>query len=260
MNIATWNVLYRSFEEKYVPESDILKTYEEPQRIIHQLNFLDQLLSKNNIVCLQEVSGDLLEEIKLKFGEHFDVSSIKHNREPQKCIYEYKFPTEHLVTVSNKKHKLSFTDILNYDDKKGALIIGNDEYLIINVHLPIYKDTVNPTETIVTTLYEQIIKNNLNKKIILCGDFNRIYDEMLIEIYNSSVADNCLFSTCMESNGSIPLITIPRENKTLDYIVAFSEENNMTLVNFEVLNTNTSDHMALCANIYSNDETVKILL
>ncbi len=71
MNIISWNVLLRDYEEKYNPESEILTVWpDESQREDKIIDVINQNSNDKSIVLLQEVSLTLVDKIKNVFDKN----------------------------------------------------------------------------------------------------------------------------------------------------------------------------------------------
>lgn len=155
VHIISWNILYRKHEEKYNPNSIILKTYtNEKNRIIDTINLLQKYMKSDTIVCLQEVSYDAI-SILMRFFEH------THN------IFFYNVrKSEYLVTIAPRDFKL-FKSYRN-SISNGFLIIHNNKYFIVNCHLIPQRYTRYSVMDYLLNLLSQ-------NELFIVGDFNELY-------------------------------------------------------------------------------------
>lgn len=250
INITTWNVLYRSYEEKFVKDSTILNLFpNETDRTNHQIETIKNILKTSTILCLQEVYGDLFDAITNCFSNDYIITCLQYKRVPQTINHKYNNMNEYLITLANKQLYPNFCKIeeIHYiKDGKGALVSSWDDFIIVNIHLPMPNDDKSPTKEIIDKIYDKCILDliNENKNIILCGDFNRIYQTVLQDIDDSKLR-NLSFCTNIDETFSVP-----RESRTLDYILGFSNNNSFALDNSCVIDCgNNSDHNPVNATI-----------
>lgn len=186
MHIFSWNILYRKYEEKFKPESDILKKYPDENRRI--MDIVDTVVSlmydDNNIVCLQECSLDILIALKNVIFTKFTILfyNVRHK--------------EYIVTIYHKKHKFYIERDIDNDPKcvNGILSIRNSEMRIVNCHLipSIFadRDPLSPIYNIDTS----------NLTTIVAGDFNEVYtkltrkisDKYKIFFYGKTYRNKCI--------------------------------------------------------------------
>ena len=59
--VISWNVLYRAYEEKFNPNSEILATYSrEEDRVAQIVSLLKEHVDPDTVACLQEVSTPVI--------------------------------------------------------------------------------------------------------------------------------------------------------------------------------------------------------
>ena len=160
MDIISWNVLLRNHEEKYNPESSILKTWKnEENRCKNIIKILvDLILIKPHIlICLQEVSDLLLKKIRTGFGISYMIFSQK---------LKTKIP-EFLVTIT-PHHFINQNIKQNYDIAKALLLVKNPTtgMTVLNTHL-------TPQRFCKYNVMQYL--GDTKNYTIIAGDFNEIY-------------------------------------------------------------------------------------
>lgn len=157
VHIVSWNVMYRKYEEEYNPESPILKKYiDEKLRIEEIIIFLRDNILSNSIICLQEVSNDLLDKLTEVFVDTFNIFSVNVEEK------------NNIVTLAPKKFYKEACRNSNHISH-GYLIVNNDEIRVMNCHL-------KPQRFCITDVLYSLI--NMRKEGIttfIAGDFNEQY-------------------------------------------------------------------------------------
>ena len=216
MYIASWNALIRAYEEKYNPESDILKLYpDETVRTKEQFDFVIENAT-NSIVCLQECSGNLVTLLE----EFFSTRKFTVFKE---CISE-EFD-EYLVTIAPptfRKEK-SFP----FDGAHGLLIISNTQIRIVNCHL-------KPQKLAKTNILNYFKFYTSDRQLVICGDFNEKYQYV---------------SKGLKKRYVIPKFGLTYRKKQIDYIMF---ENTSLVKTIQVIKKRTvisplSDHRMILA-------------
>lgn len=158
IRIISWNVLYRKYEEQYNPNSLILSEYpEEFLRVIQTTAFIYNQMTRNTIICLQEVSSMLLDSLKTVF---------KHSH----GIFDYQDTNEdYLVIIAPKNFRLDFC--WSHKTSNGYLSITNGDINVITCHLKPQRYISKNTNIL------EYIKGlgKSNQKTFIAGDFNENY-------------------------------------------------------------------------------------
>jgi hypothetical protein len=244
LKLVTWNTLYRYHEEKYVPDSYVLKAYPfEKDRIRDQVVTIREILAShsNTILCLQEVPGDLLSELKIAFGTKYHVCEYKHVRTPQPIP---SISTENLYTDADEYlctliPKLFYPEIqtsaVQYSTTgKAALIsICDKDLTVINTHATIKQQGIDDVV--------DVCKNNLelSTRTFLLGDCNNILPDILKSFERAG-----MFTSMYLSHGLTKLHTYPRGNRSIDHIIGFGLIESKSVI-YKIIETGSlSDHLA----------------
>jgi len=235
------------------------------------------LLSQNaDIVLLQEVirhfedkvfemyqSKAQIEKIIGKnlpysfFGPQWITDAMKHNgamhRDFNGLVEQgneilSKFP---IVTATNEhyyKHyslELEWSHFFTDDHPRSILVVElnilGKKLQIINVHGLYSRDKQDSARTVAQSKY--ILNAAQRKKIptIIAGDFNLFPDtksiKMISKKYRNLITENNISSTRPDFNDGTD-----KGNNVVDYVFV---DKNIKVNNFEVLNTNISDHLPL---------------
>lgn len=154
MEIISWNVLYRAYEQKYNPGSTILREYpSDTTRIKQQIDILKQHVTKHTIVCLQECGEELLTLLH-------DTFASTHS-----FFCQYIAETEYIVILAPISAEFCAEKWEIVDGVRGAIAISNDNYRIFNVHL-------KPQKFAETYLLGYIKCLPSDKQLFVAGDFN----------------------------------------------------------------------------------------
>lgn len=167
MYILNWNTLVREYEQKYKPDSNILKIYpDENSRVEFIVKIIKECLKdhdqNNIIVCLQEVSDKLLEKIQSGF------SSLN--------ILYYKIKeNENLVLLSSYESELILGE--SNDAVRGVLVAKIKDFYIINTHIVPQRYANVDTMAYISSL------RKYGDKIYVCGDFNEAYTKVREKLF-----------------------------------------------------------------------------
>jgi endonuclease/exonuclease/phosphatase family metal-dependent hydrolase len=135
MRIATWNVLHRIHAENWretVP--DVFP--DEAVRIAAITARIEALLADDDVVCLQEVSGDQLASLRTALPA-MQVCAFIYPRVPslkQPGPSPLQHPEEALVTIASRARLVAGAAFPN-DPGKGFVVVDVDGVLIVNTHL-----------------------------------------------------------------------------------------------------------------------------
>lgn len=244
--VATWNVLHRYHEENHNPDSEILKKYHyESDRINATIKLIDKTLNQhdNVILCLQEVSGDLMEAINNKFHSFFAIIQFKYERVPQKKnkgFNIYKNPKEYLIILISKSFRVHNNKKVKYTTPgKGALIIFLDELIIVNTHLTIPKADKGDLE-------QKVLKYLLPKyklPIVVAGDFNRSREKTINDLKSAKIHNERIE---ISDASALNKFTYPVKKVNLDQIIGID----IAIGAIDIIDSeSTSDHNILLAKI-----------
>lgn len=151
-NIISWNTLYREYEEKYHPDSFILKKFSnEKDRINSIIKLLLSYTDNNCIICLQECSNILLEEIQKKFKNNL-------------IFYQNIRNNEFLITITPLNFEKEVWS--SHPSSNGYLVVKNGNFRIINTHL-IPQEYVKKY-----CVLDYIMELPENYITVVAGDFN----------------------------------------------------------------------------------------
>jgi hypothetical protein len=253
-NIYSWNTLHMIHEYNYNYNNSLVipNFLNEKNRINMIVKRIKSLFDNNFIISLQEVNGDLLNEL-----QQIDKVSIifyKLERKPRLKNYDIKIyddENEYLVILLyNKDIKLDYNifEEQYIDPGKAALIIyiKNYDLCIINTHLPIddfYGNHYNGTYSL-ELLNKYILEYN---RTIINGDFNKTYKLLIESLQNINLFDNLI--ECSNFN-SYTYKNLNKYNKiyykTIDHFLLFtnniSNKNIMKIIEYNSYDDELSDH------------------
>jgi len=184
MNIISWNVLLRDYEEKYNPESEILTVWtDESQREDKIIDVINQHSNDKSIVLLQEVSLALVDKIKQVFDKN-------------KLVFTHKITeNEYLVTITPQFYikQLWVQNQLS----NGYLVVKNSNLRIINTHLI-------PQRYTKYNVLDYILNLTSNVDTIIAGDFNENWKKV---------------NTTLESRYKVPFFGNTYKKRHIDHII-----------------------------------------
>lgn len=237
MKFLTWNIAC-------LPK--IINLLRNPHQVIHEI--IDKLLSENpDIICLQELFDHKVKNIIEDYltNNNYEIFSSNIN---YCCL-----PKNGLLIAS--KTPIKYRNVLNYKDReglewfinKGVLTIGiqhpsGKEILIHNTHMQSDTDFWYTSSSKKCRRKQNIqlqdYLNNFNSSVqFLIGDLNDEYD---------FISQFAFFKEYNVNNDE--LITFPKNNKQLDYIICNSDYE----IKYKTINTsknNLSDHNILIAEV-----------
>jgi len=152
---VSWNTLKLSFEKKFNPNSRILRAYsDDTARLGCIVEVLEQHVTKETIVALQECSAELLSMVNTKFTTTHDLLSQKIG------------PDEYLITLTPRFLKCVHDGGRIPRGANGYFSVSNGMLRIINCHL---KPQFTVKDENVLGL---IAAEDMSKLTIVAGDFN----------------------------------------------------------------------------------------
>ena len=170
LKIITWNVngiRSRIFNNKICSELPKLQFY-YPEEESSMANLIKE--TNPDIICIQETRCDeqngkfaIIED----YNSYFNSSKLEKARGPNRysgtAIYSKIEPNKILYNVPG------------YDDQEGRIIIAYyTDFIVINVYSPNSGTNYNNKILFQNALFNFV--NNINEKIIYCGDFNIAID------------------------------------------------------------------------------------
>jgi hypothetical protein len=192
-------VLFRAYEETYCPDSEILKKFpNEQKRVEKTVSFLKSYSDSQTIICLQEVSTSVVNELNRVYHETHSIftHTISDNfvsslNRGETC------EDEHLVTLAPKDYV--YEKGYAHPTSNGYLIVRNDRIRMVNCHLcpqKYTKDSIlpyllsefgNPDTFIAGDFNEEhsVVDTNLNK-VFKCPFYG--------ETYKNEIIDQIIFS------------------------------------------------------------------
>ena len=205
MNIVSWNVLLRDYEEKYNPESKILTVWiDETQREDKIIDVISAHSNNDSIILLQEVSLSLLDKIK-KIFEY-------------KLLFTHKITeNEYLVTLT--PYFYNKEEWLQNEVSNGYLVVKNNNLRIINTHLI-------PQRYVKYNVLDYILKLSNHIDTIIAGDFNENWKKV---------------NTILESRYRVPFFGNTYKKRPIDHII-FDKRLLYTYTTTNVLCEKISDH------------------
>lgn len=183
----SWNVLYREYEIQYAPESKILKQFpNETDRISAIIDTIKENSDKYTVICLQEVSKQLLNSLSVSFSETHDVFSFNERKQ------------EYLVIITPKTSKFKFVTSFSHCTANGYLVVSNGDYFVVNCHLI-------PQRHIKANAMDYLLNSCVkHKNIIVAGDFNEEYKNV---------------SSCLESKFVCPRYGKTYKKRNIDHMI-----------------------------------------
>lgn len=168
--IISWNVLYRGYEELYCPDSTILSAFpketERVAEIVLMLSVVSQV-DKDTVVCLQEVSSDVIAALLSQFGKSHTLFSH--------CVRN----DEYLVTIAPKHFVMEWSgsnDICN-----ACLSVSNDLCRVVNCHLL-------PQRYAAADVMEYLLELQTDDKLtLIAGDFNEVHKTVKERLHDKYV-------------------------------------------------------------------------
>jgi endonuclease/exonuclease/phosphatase family metal-dependent hydrolase len=133
MKILTWNVLHRVHAETH-SEPAIRRWPDERERVRAVVARVAQALSTEGVevVLLQEVSGDVLTELRARLPEYSVLNHLYPRVPRQKgASRSVVDPTEHLVVVAPPGAKIVRAHTFSSDPGKGFLMVSLPERLVV---------------------------------------------------------------------------------------------------------------------------------
>lgn len=279
LTIKSWNVLHGIWEFHYcLNQSPVFDKYKiwninRPlnldygysinnflidTKIKEQMRMQDILkkilleLDEFTILCLQEVSGDLLELLKINlkdkynlyYCQHFDEPRINNEQVKKMLILYmntfklYENNNEYLVTIVPKniytKEPVQKSYNITGHNHKSYLLVEIDKLCVINVHLPDYPIDREPFNIIMNELFNKIISQNF----IITGDFN----STPIQLENSVKKSGILVHPSKEDTRK-GLCNNKLETSCIDHFIT---SNNIKVSDMKVHdNEDVSDHQMI---------------
>lgn len=187
-HILSWNVLYRPHEERYHPNSIILKKFPvESDRMLKIIEFLSDKIQENTILCLQESSVELNNLLETNFSSK------------TRIFLSFKVDdNESLFIMAPSDFKLEFSGKLL--SARGCQIISNKTTKVVNCHLTPEKfSSISPVKFI------QFLDFDIKKTLIICGDFNHEH--------------KFLKQSLIDTNFICPFFGKTYKNKSIDHIL-----------------------------------------
>jgi hypothetical protein len=158
--IISWNVLYRGYEEQYNPKSRILSAYpDEKERIAAVVDMVSNNVTENTVVCLQEVSKDVLDVLRVTFVAHNIFSHHIRN-------------DEYLVTITPPR--FSLLKSFKHPVSNGFLVVTDKKSVIINCHLV-------PQRACRENIMEYLSTLSGNN-VFIAGDFNEEHSKVKLAL------------------------------------------------------------------------------
>jgi endonuclease/exonuclease/phosphatase family metal-dependent hydrolase len=165
MELVTWNVLHRIHAVNWA-EPVIAAHADEEKRILGIA--LRLRASLPDVICLQEVSGDQLEVLRMALPGR--VFAMKYPRVPH--YYRAapqplpRDPAEYLVTIVEQMHPAveRAAEPFDSDRGKGFLIVEVGGLFVVNTHVTYGAKSVEQCERIVEVIGE--------RACVVVGDFN----------------------------------------------------------------------------------------
>ncbi|GAA0281115.1 hypothetical protein GCM10009527_091850 [Actinomadura nitritigenes] len=133
ITVATWNVLHRVHAENW--SEDVLARWpDESERIAAVTARL--VTRTEQVIALQEVSGDQLASIRLALPER-TVHTLRYPRvpAPRHAIRPLRAPEEYLVLLVDGQSRKVAADSFEDDPGKGALSVETAGTLVVATHL-----------------------------------------------------------------------------------------------------------------------------
>jgi len=195
-------------------------------RIEDIVEILKKELKTNTVICLQEVSGDLFEELTRQnfcaifHKEMDDVPSIHVDDHLGRLIFKtiYQNCKEYqVVLVSNDlkdRVKSSRTILFTADDSKGAVVVEFDDFVVVGTHIP-WNDAKRVQS--LKQIFEDV---SFVKPFIVAGDYNREHDKLVKDLVDVPLR--------FASKVNVHTFQIIRdgvvENELIDHVLVFCKD------------------------------------
>jgi hypothetical protein len=216
LRVISWNVLYRKYEEKYNPRSQILKTYpKEIDRVTAIVSKLKANVNSNTVICLQEASTNLINVVATVFATTHQIFATKIR------------DNEHLVTVVPVNITVNCT-YWSHGTSNGYIAIQSDLYHIVNCHLL-------PQRYAKSSVMEYLNEyESNNKNVFIVGDFNEKHNK----IRNS-----------LQTRFVCPYYGKTYKKKPIDHIIFDVTDKTCKYTPTLITQTNLSDHHAIMLDL-----------
>ena len=155
------------------------------------LNLIDYFIKLNYIVCLQEVSENLLKELKNKYNKKLCYTSKLNDKNNE----------DYRVTIFSDKYSLINTQSIIFDgvglkQKDCLLTILSDnksnKFMVFNLHIYWKADQKHYSEFAKSIL--ELVKNN-KLPFVICGDFNGTINHPFLKIFIEIINANSKINT-----------------------------------------------------------------
>lgn len=230
IKVVSWNILHIVHEKNYVGDGSLVISafQDEKVRVEEIVKYLVSLyLSSDQVVInLQEVPGDVLDELKKYiFAEHLTWHT--YPRMPKLKVPNgdpYTNMSESLVSIVKTHNQVLKTDVIDFASGKAALVNSLSNGLnIYNVHMPFeYAQTVT-----------------IDNHAIVTGDFNCGIEESKKMFPNFEACPNKSHTFITRRNNVVS--TNMYDHILLNFV---SEPPELTVVE-----TNLSDHFPVYASV-----------
>jgi hypothetical protein len=212
----SFNTLYRAYEQKYNPESEILRKYlNEDDRLEEITGIVSEYLDQYTVICLQECSLELIELLRPRIQTH---TLFTHNIRDE----------EYLVTMTPTTAGFSQETCEVQPGANGCLIVSNHKYRVVNYHLIPQKYAQKGVKVL------DYVRNLPQDKIcIVAGDFNEKHKKV-----KNTLRDRYI----------VPFFGRTYRQRSIDHIIVDKSIKLITTVNYttRVIETdNVSDHKGI---------------
>ncbi len=166
MRVTTWNVLHRIHAVNWGEAPATTYPDERVRSARITARVVEWLRGDVEVVCLQEVSGDLLESLRSAVGSNVQVYAHQHPRVPALRVpsrASLTRPAEYLVTLSKHVALRSRGEGFETDGGKGVLEVQLAHVTVLNTHVSFGNKRVAQLQRLEALL--------VNDSLVL-GDFN----------------------------------------------------------------------------------------
>ena len=180
MRIATWNVLHRIHAVNW--HEPVIDAHPDEDARIAAI--VARVATLADIVCLQEVSGDLVQALSAAFRDRI-VEWHRYPRVPRlfrSGVLPVREPAEYLVTIARLPMRHAGGGTFATDPGKGYLVVAADDLAVINTH-------VSYGERHAAQCAELAEVARTYPRVAIVGDFNAERDVCLAALDGFVAAD-----------------------------------------------------------------------
>ncbi len=165
ITVATWNVLHRIHADNW--GEDAIKSWPDETKRIAAITATVAERTEN-VIALQEVSGDQLASLRLAFPDR-EIHTLRYERvpRPHEGSTVLSEPEEYLVLITDESAQEVIAESFQDDSGKGALAVMTAGIVVIATHLSGDRRRVRQLGRLV-----ELTITAPSSAAVLLGDFN----------------------------------------------------------------------------------------